>query len=129
MTFKNSKQRKCVMAMLKANGFSGISAKFICNNNPGIRNMNYSQLKKKGIKLKPFKDSDSDGIINVKDCKPLDKTKQLQKRILDNKKLKQDLDTLKRANFAQTRTGKVIALTTSPKVKKAARKFLKKIFK
>ena len=59
----------------------------------------------------------------------LSKTMVVQKNIVANKKLKQELSDLKRANFAQSTTGKIIAVTTSPKVKKAARKFLNKIFK
>lgn len=176
MVFKSNKQRKCVMAMLQANGFSQTSAKFICVRNPGItsaklKKMNFKQLSKKGIKLSKIGDVDKDGVINMKDCKPLDKKRQgiihnfikkknafirkrdknLEKRqdkllknldkesvrvkktievnkaLLENKKLKQKLDNLRQANFVQTKTGKIITVGTA-KAKKAAKKFLKKIF-
>jgi len=53
MKFKNSRQRKAVMAKLT-----------------------YNQLKNKGIKIKPYIDSDKDGVLNYKDCKPLNPKEQ-----------------------------------------------------
>ena len=53
MRFKNSNQRKAVMAKL-----------------------NYSQLRNKGIKLNPYKDTDKDGVKNYKDCQPLNPKEQ-----------------------------------------------------
>ena len=130
MRFKNANQRKAVMAKLS-----------------------FSQLKSRGVKLDYWKDSDRDGVPNIKDCKPLnpkqqgiihdfikkknnyvkmkqkqlekdqdkmlkeidsEKTKlskhlEVQRRINENKKLKQELSELKTANFYQTRTGKIVA--------------------
>jgi hypothetical protein len=41
-----------------------------------LKNMTYSQLKAKGIKLSPRRDADGDGVINMKDCRPLNKKEQ-----------------------------------------------------
>ena len=150
MKFKSNSQRKAVMAKL-----------------------NYSQLRNRGIRLKPYSDTDKDGIKNYKDCKPLNpkeqglihdiikkkekfvkarekkletkqdellkkidsekttlnKHLQVQKQINDNKKLKQELNALKQANFKQTRTGKIIAVMTSEKAKKGFKRLGKNISK
>jgi len=55
MKFKNHNQRKAVMASL--------------------RNKNYRQINSV-IKIHPHKDSDRDGVVNIKDCKPLNPNKQ-----------------------------------------------------
>jgi len=149
MRFKSSNQRKAVMAKL-----------------------NYSQLRNRGIRLKPYSDTDKDGIKNYKDCKPLNPKEQglihdiikkkqqyvkakekkleqqqdtllkkidkerttlkkhmiVQKQINDNKKLKQELSELKKANFYQTTTGRIIAGTKKAATSKTTKKFFKKIF-
>ena len=188
MRFKSHNQRKAVMAKLNSPTYRGKEYAFPWVSGVGygfhrtkkeaqmsinkFKKMNYTQLKKKGVKLIKKGDIDKDGVPNIKDCKPLDKKRQglihdfikkknefvkrrnkkleqkqdallrdidnektklaktrvVQKRIMENQKLKEELSSLKKANFAQTRTGKIIAATTSPKVKKAAKKFLKKIF-
>ena len=55
MKFKSTSQRKAVMARLK--------------------NKNYRQINNV-IKINPYKDSDRDGVVNIKDCKPLNPKEQ-----------------------------------------------------
>ena len=187
MRFKNSNQRKAVMAKLKNSSLwkcdfchkpknlmeMTANKKTIC----GVcvdknKNKTYNQLRNRGIKLKPYADNDKDGVINMKDCKPLnpkeqglihdiikkkqqyvkarekklEKTQdnllkkideertslkkhlQVQKQINDNKKLKQELSELKKANFYQTTTGRIIAGAGKAARSKTTKKFLKKIF-
>ena len=38
--------------------------------------LNWKEAKKRFPKLKPYRDSDGDGVINKKDCKPFNKKKQ-----------------------------------------------------
>ena len=148
MRFKNSNQRKAVMAKLT-----------------------YSQLRAKGVRLNPYADSDRDGVKNYKDCRPLNAKEQglihdlikkknqyvkkrekelekkqdkmlreidsertklkrhleVQKQINDNKKLKQELAEIKAANFRMSRTGKILA--SSQKAGLFIRKHLKKYVK
>ena len=140
MTFKNSKQRKCVMAKLK-----------------GRQRTNNLHLKI----MHPLEDTDRDGVKNRNDCVPLDpkrqgiihglikkkqrfekmRTKKLekeqdrllkkidseattlnkvlkvQKKVAENKQLKNTLSDLKRQNFQQTKTGKVVVQTRKGLIK------------
>ncbi len=41
-----------------------------------LKNMSFSQLQTKGIKLNPHGDADKDGVMNIKDCRPLNKHQQ-----------------------------------------------------
>ena len=155
MKFKSNAQRKAVMASLK--------------------DKNFRQIQKRGVFLRKQGDIDRDGIVNIKDCRPLDKNKQgwlhdrlkrrekkmdedikkeqvklekkqdnmlaeldkesttlkkhlvVQKKIDENKRIKQELKELKAANFAHTKTGKVVAITKAKS--KKTKKFLKKLFK
>lgn len=139
MRFKNSSQRKAVMARLKG--------------------MNYSQLQSKGIFLKYHGDRDNDGVPNIHDCKPLDshrqgfihdwlkkrekrldreivkknkllekqqdkllsqadnentrlrKYQEVERKLAENKKIKQDIKDMRKAEFRMTNTGKVLAAT------------------
>ena len=38
--------------------------------------MNNKQLKRRGVQLKPYQDTDKDGVINRKDCQPLNPKQQ-----------------------------------------------------
>ena len=38
--------------------------------------MTYKQLKRSGSRIKPYADSDRDGVVNKRDCRPLDPKKQ-----------------------------------------------------
>jgi len=40
------------------------------------KSMTYKQLKRAGSRIKPYADSDRDGVINKKDCRPFDPKKQ-----------------------------------------------------
>ena len=103
MRFKNDKQRKAVMASLRNQGFSHTSAKFIVDKNPKLMGLsprlqeairknpelaklNFQELKKRGVFLKFQSDSDKDGVVNIKDCKPLDKRHQGLLHVLIKKK-------------------------------------------
>lgn len=90
MKFKSDKQRKAVMARLTAgNVQSGqIPMKF--------KNKNYKDLRKMGIKLVPNKDADKDGVVNVKDCKPLDPKRQGLLHDFNMRRLKAKEETLER---------------------------------
>jgi len=44
--------------------------------NPKLKNKSFKQLKKSGVFLGYQADSDGDGVVNIHDCKPLDKKKQ-----------------------------------------------------
>jgi len=44
--------------------------------NPSLENKSFKELQKKGVFLKFQADSDGDGVVNIKDCKPLDPKKQ-----------------------------------------------------
>ncbi len=41
-----------------------------------LKNMSYPQLQRHNINLKPTGDADNDGVINMKDCRPLNKKEQ-----------------------------------------------------
>ena len=69
MKFKSDKQRRCVMAQLKKGRMP--------SNLPTIlKNASNPKLKRMGVRLPPNKDTDRDGIINKKDCMPLNKKEQ-----------------------------------------------------
>jgi len=141
MRFKNSRQRKAVMAKLK--------------------NSSFKQIQRKGMFLRYQGDADKDGVVNIKDCRPLDpkrqgiihdlikkkesfekkrsknlekeqdrllknidkesttlnKTLKVQKKIAENKALKNQLSELKRQNFQQTKAGKVVVVTRKGLIK------------
>ena len=80
MGFKSDEQRKGFFAQLG-------KGKNRLNTNPKseselkaaqekFKNLSYNQLLKKGVKLKPHGDADKDGVVNIKDCKPLNKKEQ-----------------------------------------------------
>lgn len=125
------------------------------------KNMNFTQLQRKGVFLKYQGDADKDGVKNIKDCRPLDpkrqgiihdlikkkesfekkrskqleqeqdkllknidkesttlnKTLKVQKKIQENKALKNQLSDLKRQNFQQTRAGKIVVQTRKGLIK------------
>ena len=172
MRFKNNSQRKAVMAKLK----SGELKRFRCQGKQETIIMDVKALNKHLKRCQGNLDSDGDGVINKKDCQPLNPKKQgllhdlikkkqeyarkkekelektqdsllkqidkesttlkkhmiVQKQINDNKKLKQQLTELKKANFKQTKTGKIYAVITSDKAKKGYKRLgknLSKLFK
>jgi len=172
MRFKSNSQRKAVMAKLRSGELKRFSS-------PGKQGSVIMDVKALDAHLKRAQgslDSDGDGVVNKKDCRPLDARKQglihdlikkkqdyvksrekkleteqdtllkdidkesttlskhlaVQKKINDNKKLKQELSELKKANFRQTRTGRIYAVITGSKAKagyKRLGKNLSKIFK
>ena len=85
--FVSSKQRAAVMAKLRSSGLSFSQAK----------TMSYAQLRKRGVYLKPAKDTDKDGVVNSKDCKPFDPNKQgiIHDTIEKIEKFKDDYDAAK----------------------------------
>jgi len=88
MRFKNSKQRKAVMARLK--------------------NSNYSQIRKQGIYITKQGDADKDGIKNYKDCKPFDPNRQGKLHELQVKLLKRKEANLEKARLKeQTKLNKL----------------------
>jgi len=44
--------------------------------NPRLKGMSFQQLQKQGVFLRYQGDADHDGVVNIRDCKPLDRTKQ-----------------------------------------------------
>lgn len=92
MTFKSTKQRKKVMMMLRKNGFTDNSAKFIVKKNPKVGEFkevkddvwckSCGEFPKVGGKrlcmkcLFKTKDTDGDGVPDHKDCEPLNPKKQ-----------------------------------------------------
>jgi len=50
-----------------------------------LKSMSFLQLKNKGINLNPNKDTDKDGVINKKDCKPLNYNAQAERKIFNVK--------------------------------------------
>ena len=66
MRFKSRRQQAAVMASLRAKGISVSQAK----------RMTFSQLKNRGVYLRYQADSDNDGVVNVRDCRPLDPKQQ-----------------------------------------------------
>lgn len=75
MRFKSDSQRKAVMARLTAQGLINkrMSPRIrnIIINSPSVQKDNPQELKKKGVFIKHQADSDKDGVVNIKDCKPL----------------------------------------------------------
>ncbi len=72
MPFKSDKQRRAFFAMKGIRSSSSNSPRIITDN----KNATRLELEKKGIFLMPNKDSDNDGVINSKDCKPFDPKEQ-----------------------------------------------------
>ncbi len=69
MPFKTDRQRKAFFARLNSNA----------PETPTMirdKNSSYQELKRRGIIVNPKGDADKDGVINIKDCKPLDAKKQ-----------------------------------------------------
>lgn len=70
------------MAKLRKDGFSYDASRYIIRKNPkvyeikSLKKMDFRQLKKKGVYLRHDADTDKDGVINIKDCRPLDPKKQ-----------------------------------------------------
>jgi hypothetical protein len=50
--------------------------KSLLEKKPELKDKSFKQLQKEGVFLKYQADSDGDGVPNIKDCKPLDQTKQ-----------------------------------------------------
>ncbi len=125
--FKNSKQRKAVMAKLSARNQAFVKK------NPGAINMNFKDIQKKGHFLKFQADADKDGVPNIKDCKPLNPKKQgllhdLQVKILrkkeeklerqrekEQKKLEDLKDRLKEKQSISAKKAKVTTLQLKQK--------------
>ncbi len=72
MPFKSDKQRRAFFAMKGIRSRGSTSPRIIRDN----KNATRKELEKKGIFLMPNKDTDRDGVINSKDCKPFDPKKQ-----------------------------------------------------
>jgi len=72
MKFKNSNQRKAVMARLMMNATP--RERQILRS--ADKNLTYNQAIKRKVKLSPNGDIDKDGVKNSKDCKPFDPKKQ-----------------------------------------------------
>ena len=84
MRFKSDKQRKAVMASLKEKSFK--------------------QLQQRGVYLSYQGDKDKDGVVNIKDCKPLDPKRQGFLHQLQVKRLKaqeEKLEVEKRRQLAK----------------------------
>jgi len=84
MRFKSDKQRKAVMASL--------------------RDKSFKQLQQRGVYLSYQGDKDKDGVVNIKDCKPLDPKRQGFLHQLQVKRLKaqeEKLEVEKRRQLAK----------------------------
>ena len=141
MRFKSSSQRKAVMAKLKNNNFhqlrkKGVFLKYQGDSDKyGVANIKdcrpldpkrqgiiHDLIKKKqnfekqrGKKLEKEQDKLLRDID--KEATTLNKTLKVQKKIQDNKRLKEQLADLKRQNFKQTKTGKVVVQTRKGLIK------------
>jgi len=71
-SLRHSKARKYG----KAGGTYSTRVETILKNHPEYKNLNFKELKGKGIFLKYQADYDKDGVKNVKDCKPLNPKEQ-----------------------------------------------------
>lgn len=103
------------------------------NHSRSLKNMSYSQLKRHNIHLAPKHDADGDGVVNFKDCQPLNPKKQgllhdLQvrrlekqeerlelKREKEQKKLEDLQDKLQRRQGISSKKNKIGALRLKQK--------------
>ena len=88
------KQQKAVFARM-GDGRTSFTNQDKSNRTKLLREMSYKDLKAKGHKFKS-KDADKDDVPNSKDCKPLDKNKQLLLDFLTKPKIDKSLDITKR---------------------------------
>ena len=70
---RHSKARKTGSA---GGEYSSARIKALVSKHPEYKDLSFKQLKNKGVFLKYQKDSDGDGVKNVKDCRPLNKKAQ-----------------------------------------------------
>lgn len=157
MRFKNASQRKAVMSKLKGQNFqqlrrSGIRLSYQGDyDKDGVVNIHdckplddkkrgffHRKVKAKSIDL----EKEQDKLLKEidKESTTLNKQLKLEKRLQDNKKLKDTLSQLKKERFYHTKTGKVVvgvgvagksvSKTTMDFIKKpSTKKFIKGLFK
>jgi hypothetical protein len=75
--FKQSTRHSRARKLGHAGGvYSSERINKIMKKHPEYKNLNYKQLKNKGVFLKYQSDADKDGVVNIHDCKPLNSKKQ-----------------------------------------------------
>lgn len=89
--------------------------------NPDLKNKSFKQLQNKGVFLKSQGDTDKDGVVNIKDCKPLDKSRHQNERTetVDIEQFEKKLEPTKKekAVKAAKQTGILIGKTAVGAVK------------
>jgi len=74
MKFKSDKQRKAMFSRMNANDKIKIHKSKIPLSE--LKKLNFNQLQRKDVKITKTGDYDKDGVVNIKDCKPLDPKRQ-----------------------------------------------------
>jgi len=134
-------QRKAMFARLKRNqpykdyDRDGVVNKFDCNPvNPNKQGWIHDLKKRHSIKVRKKEkelEKEQDKLLREIDDEStgLKRQLELQKRINENKRLKEEVKQIKKARFEMTPAGKAVAFVRSPKTQKTVKKGLKKLWK